>query len=80
MLVNVQCHEGTLNSRQALSTLMRLVEREERWEAPDHPKGGLPQNWGGIKQNYTVACIVLKDKANDKRINLIHSCDEFRGP
>ncbi|GFX03629.1 uncharacterized protein TNCV_2112011 [Trichonephila clavipes] len=30
-------HVGTLNSRRAASHLVRLVEGEERWEAPDHP-------------------------------------------
>ncbi|GFU92454.1 hypothetical protein TNCV_5018211 [Trichonephila clavipes] len=35
---------GTLNSRRAASPLMWLVEGEERWEAPDHPKGFLPLN------------------------------------
>ncbi|GFT48446.1 uncharacterized protein TNCV_3131731 [Trichonephila clavipes] len=39
-------HEGTLNSRRAASPLVRLVELEEGWEAPAHPKGVLPQNWG----------------------------------
>ncbi|GFU06306.1 uncharacterized protein TNCV_4765991 [Trichonephila clavipes] len=34
-------HEGTLNSRRAASPLLRLVEGEERWEAPDHPQGVL---------------------------------------
>ncbi|GFV01895.1 uncharacterized protein TNCV_4978461 [Trichonephila clavipes] len=31
-------HGVTLNSHQAPSPLMRLVEGEERWEAPDHPQ------------------------------------------
>ncbi|GFS65210.1 uncharacterized protein TNCV_2450731 [Trichonephila clavipes] len=31
-------HEGTINSRRAASPLVWLVEREERWEAPDHPQ------------------------------------------
>ncbi|GFW71367.1 hypothetical protein TNCV_537851 [Trichonephila clavipes] len=30
-------HGGTLNSRRATSPLVRLVERKERWVAPDHP-------------------------------------------
>ncbi|GFY05371.1 uncharacterized protein TNCV_2208161 [Trichonephila clavipes] len=30
-------HRGTLNSRRAANHLVRLVEGEERWEAPDHP-------------------------------------------
>ncbi|GFT07160.1 uncharacterized protein TNCV_1416501 [Trichonephila clavipes] len=29
-------HGGTLNSHRAASPLMRLVEGEERWDAPDH--------------------------------------------
>ncbi|GFW18384.1 hypothetical protein TNCV_1184121 [Trichonephila clavipes] len=29
---------STLNSRQAASPLVRLVEGEEWWEAPDHPR------------------------------------------
>ncbi|GFV56396.1 uncharacterized protein TNCV_855491 [Trichonephila clavipes] len=61
---------GTLNSRRAASPLVRLVEEEERWEAPDHPQGVLPQNWGGTEQNRTVTCMVLKAKANDRRKNL----------
>ncbi|GFY11828.1 uncharacterized protein TNCV_1530201 [Trichonephila clavipes] len=38
-------HGGTLNSRRAASPLVRFVEGEERWEAPNHPQGVLPQNW-----------------------------------
>ncbi|GFW11234.1 uncharacterized protein TNCV_3807541 [Trichonephila clavipes] len=37
---------GTLNSHRAASPLVRLVEEEKRWEAPDHPQSILPQNWG----------------------------------
>ncbi|GFU90114.1 uncharacterized protein TNCV_2464561 [Trichonephila clavipes] len=37
-------HGGTLNSHRAASPLMRLEEGEERWVAPDHPQGVLPQN------------------------------------
>ncbi|GFW53756.1 uncharacterized protein TNCV_3938501 [Trichonephila clavipes] len=29
---------GTLNSRQATRPLVRLVEGEKRWEAPNHPR------------------------------------------
>ncbi|GFT18065.1 uncharacterized protein TNCV_423321 [Trichonephila clavipes] len=39
-------HGDTLNSCRAASPLVRLVEREERWEVPDHPQGVLPRNWG----------------------------------
>ncbi|GFX84009.1 hypothetical protein TNCV_4858171 [Trichonephila clavipes] len=38
-------HEGILNSRRNVSPLVRLVEREGRWEAPDLLHGVLPQNW-----------------------------------
>ncbi|GFX35222.1 hypothetical protein TNCV_100291 [Trichonephila clavipes] len=52
-------HGGTLSSRQAASPLVRLMEGEERWEAPDHSQGVLPQNWGRIQPNGTVTCFVL---------------------
>ncbi|GFT47522.1 uncharacterized protein TNCV_3750451 [Trichonephila clavipes] len=29
-------HGGNLNNRRAASPLVRMVEGEERWEAPDH--------------------------------------------
>ncbi|GFV45297.1 uncharacterized protein TNCV_2037501 [Trichonephila clavipes] len=73
-------HMGTLNNRRATIPFVRLVEREERREAPDHLKGVLPQNWGGTEQNHTITCMVLKAKANDRRKNLPLSRDEFRGP
>ncbi|GFT43141.1 uncharacterized protein TNCV_5119921 [Trichonephila clavipes] len=72
-------HWGTLNSRRAASPLVRLVEGEERWEASDHPRCVLPLNWGGIKPNRTVTCMVLKATANDRR-HLTRCHDEFRGP
>ncbi|GFV08061.1 uncharacterized protein TNCV_1046901 [Trichonephila clavipes] len=43
-------HGVTLNSRRTASPLVQLVEGEERWEAPDHPQGFLPLNWGGTEQ------------------------------
>ncbi|GFX55223.1 hypothetical protein TNCV_1156801 [Trichonephila clavipes] len=46
--------------------LVRLVEEEQRWEAPDHPQSVLPQNWGGIEPNRTVSCIVLKTTDTDR--------------
>ncbi|GFY27635.1 cullin-4A [Trichonephila clavipes] len=60
-------HGDTLNSRLAANPLVRLVEGEERWEAPDHPQGVLPQNWGETEQNHSVTCMVLKATANDRR-------------
>ncbi|GFV55488.1 uncharacterized protein TNCV_3776751 [Trichonephila clavipes] len=72
-------HGGTLNSRRAVSPFERLVEGEERWEAPDHPQGIHPQNWGDTELNRSVPCMVLKATANDSRhLALCH--DEFRGP
>ncbi|GFW26643.1 uncharacterized protein TNCV_2850331 [Trichonephila clavipes] len=35
-------HGGTLNSHRAASPLVRLMEEEERWEAPDHFQCILP--------------------------------------
>ncbi|GFS50367.1 uncharacterized protein TNCV_1638591 [Trichonephila clavipes] len=61
-------HWVTLNSRRAASPLVRLVEGEERWEAPV-----LPQNWGETEQNRTVTCMVLKAKARDRSKNLTRS-------
>ncbi|GFV51357.1 hypothetical protein TNCV_4687201 [Trichonephila clavipes] len=39
----------TLNSSRAASPLVRLVEEEVRWEAPDHHQGVFNQNWGGTE-------------------------------
>ncbi|GFW11290.1 HTH_Tnp_Tc3_2 domain-containing protein [Trichonephila clavipes] len=47
-------HGDTLNSRRAPSPLVRLVEEEERWEAPDHPQGVFPQNWGTTELNHAA--------------------------
>ncbi|GFT70861.1 uncharacterized protein TNCV_4163451 [Trichonephila clavipes] len=72
--------EGTLNNRQAVSFLVRLLEEKERWEAPEHPQGVFLQIWGGTEQNRTVPCMVLKAMANDRcKILTLHR-DEFRGP
>ncbi|GFW40631.1 uncharacterized protein TNCV_4824671 [Trichonephila clavipes] len=57
---------GTLNSRRAASPFIRLVDGEERWEAPEQPQGVLPRNWGGTEQNRTVTCMVLKAEDNGK--------------
>ncbi|GFT67522.1 uncharacterized protein TNCV_2361231 [Trichonephila clavipes] len=35
---------GTLNNLRAASPLVMLVEGKERWMAPDHLQGVLPQN------------------------------------
>ncbi|GFT07038.1 uncharacterized protein TNCV_1415821 [Trichonephila clavipes] len=72
-------HRGTLNSRQAASPLVRMVEGGERWETSDHPQSVFPLNWGGIGRNRTVTCMVLKATANDRH-HLALCQDEFRGP
>ncbi|GFW51892.1 soluble guanylate cyclase 88E [Trichonephila clavipes] len=36
---------------------------------PGHPQGVLPLNWGGVEQNRTVTCMVLKTKDNDRHKN-----------
>ncbi|GFX56352.1 uncharacterized protein TNCV_2242841 [Trichonephila clavipes] len=68
---------GTLNSRRSSSPLVRLMEGQGRWEAPEHPQSVLLQNWGGIEHRRTVTCMVLKSKANDMRKNLVLHRDEF---
>ncbi|GFS95497.1 uncharacterized protein TNCV_814481 [Trichonephila clavipes] len=69
----------TLNRRRAASPLVRLMEREERSEIPDHAQGVLPLNWGETELNRSVTCTVLKATTNDRRhLALCH--DEFRGP
>ncbi|GFT25397.1 uncharacterized protein TNCV_182251 [Trichonephila clavipes] len=71
-------HGGTYNNRRAASSLVRLVEGEERREAPHQPQGVLPQNWGEIELNRSVICMVLKATPNRRPIALCR--DEFRGP
>ncbi|GFT52837.1 hypothetical protein TNCV_1459641 [Trichonephila clavipes] len=58
---------GTLNSRQAASFFVRLVEGEERWEVSDHLQGDLSQTLGRPESNRTVFRIMLKDMSNDRR-------------
>ncbi|GFV45383.1 uncharacterized protein TNCV_5055771 [Trichonephila clavipes] len=64
-------------NRRAASSLMKLVEREERWEA-SAPQSVLPLNWGGIEPNRTVPCIVLKARAKERR-HLAICHDKYRG-
>ncbi|GFW64384.1 cullin-4A [Trichonephila clavipes] len=63
---------------RAASPLVRLVEGENRWEAPDHPQGVLLQKWEENDQNRSVTYMVLKATANDRRhLALFH--DGFHG-
>ncbi|GFX47415.1 uncharacterized protein TNCV_1734021 [Trichonephila clavipes] len=73
------CHGGTLNNHRAASPLVRLVEGEQMWEAPDQSQGVLPQNWGESELNRSVTCMGLKATDNNRR-HLALSHDEFRGP
>ncbi|GFV43779.1 cullin-4A [Trichonephila clavipes] len=56
-----------LKCQTAASPLVRLVEGEERWDAPDHPQSVLPQNWGETELNRSVTCMVLKAMVNNRR-------------
>ncbi|GFX68749.1 uncharacterized protein TNCV_4069931 [Trichonephila clavipes] len=58
-------NESTLNNHRAACPLVWLVEGEQKWEAPDHLEGVLPQNSGGTELKRTVTCLVLKAKDND---------------
>ncbi|GFT89427.1 hypothetical protein TNCV_4387091 [Trichonephila clavipes] len=58
---------GNLNSRQAASPLVRLMEEEERRDSPNHPQEVLLQIWDGSKPNRSVIFMVLKTTVNDRR-------------
>ncbi|GFV91360.1 hypothetical protein TNCV_898771 [Trichonephila clavipes] len=66
------CSKEDTKGIEAKCPLVGFVEIEERWEAPDHPHGVIPHNWGGNK--LTTA----KAKVNNRRHFAVH--DEFRGP
>ncbi|GFU24258.1 uncharacterized protein TNCV_3395821 [Trichonephila clavipes] len=71
-------HGATLNSRRATSPLVRLMERKDRWEAPDHHQEAYPENWGENELNRSFTFRVLKATDNVRRhLALCH--DEFRG-
>ncbi|GFX33314.1 hypothetical protein TNCV_811761 [Trichonephila clavipes] len=55
---------GTLNSRQATSPLVRLVEGEMRWRPLATPGVSPSKLW--VKPS-RIVCMVLKAKANDRR-------------
>ncbi|GFU34679.1 hypothetical protein TNCV_1993901 [Trichonephila clavipes] len=60
-------HVVILNSRSAASPIVKLMEREEKWETSDHLKGVLRQNWGCTELKCTVTCVVLKAMVNGSR-------------
>ncbi|GFW07278.1 hypothetical protein TNCV_3694701 [Trichonephila clavipes] len=59
-------HGSTLNSRPAASSFLKLVKGDERWKAPGHLQGVLPQNWEGTEPNRSVTCTVLRATVNDR--------------
>ncbi|GFW50781.1 uncharacterized protein TNCV_3590631 [Trichonephila clavipes] len=59
-------HGGTLNSHQAASPLLRLLEETDSWETPEGPQDVLAQNWGGTEQNLIVTCMVHKAENNER--------------
>ncbi|GFV05912.1 hypothetical protein TNCV_2552791 [Trichonephila clavipes] len=73
-------HGDILNSCQATSPLVRLMEGVERREV-SAPQGILPLNWGGIKLNRIVTFIVFKAvTANDcvhLEVQLVSSSGNF---
>ncbi|GFX37581.1 hypothetical protein TNCV_3201051 [Trichonephila clavipes] len=78
--VAIKSLESTaLNSHRAASPLVRLVEGEERWEAPDHLQDVLPQNWGGTEQKHAVTCMELKITTNGMRQYLVPAVINFAG-
>ncbi|GFV17136.1 hypothetical protein TNCV_3632991 [Trichonephila clavipes] len=64
---------------RAASPLVRLVEKEGRWEVLTTPRVFSPQNRGETELNHSVTSMVLKATANNRcQLALCH--DEFRGP
>ncbi|GFV71712.1 hypothetical protein TNCV_3535001 [Trichonephila clavipes] len=55
------------NSRRAASPLVKFVEKEDRWEVPDHPRVFSLKIVVEPSQ-ITASCMMLKDTANDKCI------------
>ncbi|GFY32235.1 cullin-4A [Trichonephila clavipes] len=72
-------HGGTLNSRRAASPLVRLAEKEEMLDAPDHSQNVFHQTCGGTELNCTVTCMLFKAKAKDRRKNLALAAMNFVG-
>ncbi|GFU28510.1 hypothetical protein TNCV_1410461 [Trichonephila clavipes] len=68
--------KGTLNSRRAISPLVRLVAGDERWEAPVlHPGCSLSKfEWNRAKSY----CHLYVAQGYGQRH--LASCHEFRGP
>ncbi|GFT57227.1 hypothetical protein TNCV_1692331 [Trichonephila clavipes] len=71
---------GTLNSRRAASSLVRLVAGDERWETPDPPPGCSPSKlgWNRAKSYcHLLWCLRLPPTTG---VHLAPCHDEFRRP
>ncbi|GFV34112.1 hypothetical protein TNCV_3630771 [Trichonephila clavipes] len=70
----------TRHSNRVPSPLVRLVEGEEKWEAPNNPQDVLSHNWGGTKRQIVqspVWCLRLRLTRGE----FLNPCrNEFRGP
>ncbi|GFX95957.1 uncharacterized protein TNCV_2085371 [Trichonephila clavipes] len=72
-------HGCTLNNRRAASPLAWLVEKVERWEAPDHPQVSSLKIGAETTQIVLSSVWCSKATAYDRRhLALCH--DEFREP
>ncbi|GFX34958.1 hypothetical protein TNCV_2328981 [Trichonephila clavipes] len=74
LFLETAVHRGSLNSRRSASPFVRLVEREWRWEAYDHPNGILPKNWGGTEksnqpQALTTSLPSLRERHDNNNIS-----------
>ncbi|GFX75193.1 hypothetical protein TNCV_3171201 [Trichonephila clavipes] len=58
---------STLNIHRAISSLVRLVIREEGGRSLAHLQGVHPQNWGGTEPKRNVTCMMLKALDYDRR-------------
>ncbi|GFT63594.1 uncharacterized protein TNCV_870521 [Trichonephila clavipes] len=68
---------GSLNSRRDSSSLVKLVEGEDRWDESSHYQGFLPQNWGRTEPDQPAWCSKLRLTSV---LQLAPCHDEFRGP
>ncbi|GFT67784.1 hypothetical protein TNCV_271731 [Trichonephila clavipes] len=57
-----------LNSRQATSPLVRLLEMDESGKTPDHLQDFLSQNYGETEPNRTVTYLVIKVTDDDRHV------------
>ncbi|GFY14884.1 hypothetical protein TNCV_234341 [Trichonephila clavipes] len=69
----------TLTGHRALSPLLRLLVKEERYGDPDYLQSVLIPNWGETEPKHTVTCMLFKATDNDMSTSTL--CQyRFRGP